>query len=104
MGLFNGLKRLFSGDEEGDKGIYIYVKLSRRGEVVRLRLQPGHDLNSDYESGGYTSHKSIIGPRTFERAEATFRFDGNYALIDSEITGGEVVDEAAWEASETPQA
>lgn len=100
MGLFNGLKKLFSGGEEGDKGIYVHVKLARSGEVVRLRLQPGHDLNRDYDSGGFTSHKTIIGPKSFERADAIFRFDGNYALVDGEIIGGEVVDEAVWADSE----
>ena len=102
MGLFDGIKKLFSGDDDGgDKGIYIYVKLAQSGEIVRLRLQPGHDLNHDFESGGYTSHKTIIGPKSFDRADARFRFDRNYGLIDTEIHGGEVVDEAEWADSES---
>lgn len=97
MGFVDQLKKLF-GSQPGrqpDQGLYIYVKLERTGEVVRLRLSPQHELNSD-EAGGYVSHKSIIGPRTFGRAEATFRFDERRALVDTEITGGTLATREEW--------
>ncbi len=104
MGLFGKLKDLLGGSgpgvQGGDAGLYLYVKLDRTGEVVRLRLEPQQELVPDYEAGGYFSHKSVVGPLTFARAEATFRFDDSRRLTGWDITGGELADEAAWEAQQ----
>lgn len=100
MGFFDRLKNLFGGEgQQGqDSGIYLYVKLNRTGEVVQLRLTPEHELVPDYEHGGYYTRKTIVGPRRFERAEATFTFDDSRQLTGADISGGELVDEAAWVA------
>ena len=98
------LKKLFGGfDSASDDGIYVYIRLRRRHEVVRLRLNPSADLNPDYESGQRISRKHIVGPRTYERAEAVLRFDDAYHLVDADIEGGELVDEAAWLAYQEGQ-
>ena len=99
IGIFNRLKNLFGGEgrQEPDTGIYLYVQLDRTGEVVQLRLTPEHELVPDYEHGGYFTRKTIVGPRRFERAEATFTFDDNRQLTGADISGGTLVDRAAWE-------
>lgn len=101
MGMFGRLRNLFGGGEgeqSADSGIYLYVRLDRTGEVVKLRLTPEHELVPDYEQGGYFTRKTIVGPRRFERAEATFTFDDSRELTGADISGGELVEEAAWEA------
>lgn len=99
MSFFDKLKNVFSGQER-DEGIYLYVKLDRSGEVVRLRLNPQHDMNRDSERGGYVSRKKIIGPRTYKQSEATFRFNDNYQLVEWDITDGELVAEEDWTAQQ----
>lgn len=106
MGFFDRLKGMFSGGDSGpaDNGIYLYVKLDRSGEIVRLRLDPQHELVPDYEGGsGYRTHKSVVGPRTFARAEAVFRFNSSRNLEGAEIDGGSLVDAADYEAQEAAQ-
>ena len=91
------LKKLFGGDEKkSESGILIYVRLDQSGEVVRLRLFSAQELNKNYEGEGYFCRKMIMGPKSFQRAEATFIFDEARRLVDAEIEGGTLVDEAAW--------
>jgi len=93
------LKGLFSGSPRNkpDSGLYLYVRLEKTGEIARLRLAPDHELNWDEEAGNFVSRKTIIGPLTFARADAEFRFDNAKTLISGEIDGGEIVTEEAWQ-------
>jgi hypothetical protein len=103
MGLF---KKMFGGkpDEQVDDGLYFYIKLERQGEIVRIRLNRASDLNRDYETGEYSCRKHIIGPKTYQKAEAYFAFDGNYRLLEWDIQGGELVREEDWEAQQMEEA
>lgn len=102
MGFFDRLKNALGGSSQPpqDDGIYLYVKLDRTGEIVKLRLTPQHELVPNYDQGGYFTRKSIVGPRKFERAEATFTFDESRQLVNADISGGALVDEAAWQAQQ----
>jgi hypothetical protein len=105
MGILDKLKGMLGGSGggsggTGDSGLYFYVKLKRGGEIVRLRIEPQYELVPDYDNGGYVTRKTIVGPLTYQRAEATFRFDENRSLADYDISGGELVDKAAWDAQE----
>jgi hypothetical protein len=100
MGIFGRFKDAFSGRERPpeDDGIYLYIRLERGGEVVRLRLSPQHELVPNYDEGGYYTRKTIVGPRTFQRAEATFQFNPQRELIAWEISGGDIASEEDWQA------
>ena len=99
MNFLKKIKNALSGPSDpGDKGIYLYIKLDRTGEVVRLRLTPEHELLPDYDEGGYYTHKSIVGPMTFSRAQAVFRFDQGKKLVSWDIDGGELVTAEDWES------
>jgi hypothetical protein len=96
------LKKLFGGQGSAsqDHGVYIYVKLARSGEIVRLRIDPAHELNLDEDGGGYISRKLIVGPRSYQRAEATFQFSESKHLLGAEVDGGEMTTEEEWLAQE----
>jgi hypothetical protein len=99
MGFFDSLKKLFSSTgQPPDRGRYYYVKLDKSGEIVRIRLDPQHDLAPQYGKGTYTSHKAIIGPETLARAEAVFTFDENRQFVEADISGGSLTDEEAYQA------
>ena len=86
----------------GDKGFFVYVRISRSGEVVRLRLRPGYDISQD-DSGRPFTRKLIIGQRSFDRCEAVIYFDKNYQVADSEFEGGELVSESEWNTQQSQQ-
>jgi hypothetical protein len=96
------LKKLFGGQGSAaqDHGVYVYVKLARSGEIVRLRIDPAHELNLDEDTGGYISRKLIVGPRSYQRAEAAFQFNEAKHLLDADIDGGEMTTEEEWRAQE----
>ena len=97
MGFLKKLKDgLSGGGQHRDSGLYFYVHLTRSGEIVQLRLIPGQELVPDYNSDTYFAHKTVIGPRSFERAEATFYFDGQRRFDHADIAGGELADEATF--------
>jgi len=95
------LKNLFGGGSEknsGDSGIYLYVILDISGEIVKIRLDPAHELNVDYEQGlGYFSKKYIVGPKSYRRAEATFHFNDDKSFLGADIDGGELSSAEAYD-------
>ncbi len=98
------LKNLFGGgdrQERADSGVYVYVRLDRSGEIVQLRLNPQHEFVPDDAQGGYKTYKTIVGPRSFARAEAVFHFDEGRHLTGADIDGGELADESAWQAQQS---
>ncbi len=101
MGLINKIASALQGgrntdDTPEDRGIYLYVKLDKGGEIVRLRLDPQHDLAPDYKKGTYFSNKTIIGPRSIEKAEAVFYFNEKREFESADIAGGSLSDKEAF--------
>lgn len=95
------LKRLFGGGggSRGDKdALYIYVRSDRTGEVIRVRIHLYNDLSLSEDGDGYYVRKVIVGEKSFDRIEAQLTFDNKRQLSGSQIYGGELVDEAAYEA------
>lgn len=93
------LKKLFGGQSgRGDSdGIFVYVRSSRTGEVIRVRLHKYNDLTASDDFMSYHVNKTIMGEKSFDRIEAEFEFDKNRQLVNSNITGGTLVDEDAYE-------
>ncbi len=100
------LKRIFSGadaDQSADRdGLYYYVKASRTGEVIQVRLNRANDLSLT-DDGNYFARKLIVGQRSFDRIEAEFFFDRNRRLISADMTGGELVEKADYDAYQAQQ-
>jgi hypothetical protein len=93
MGFFDTLKKAFSAGGDRDVGMYFYVKLDKSGEIVKIRLDPRQDLAPEYGKGTYRSRKTITGPESLQKAEATFLFDENRSFQNADITGGSLVSE-----------
>lgn len=94
------VEMLTPSSSPGDDGLYVYIKIRRTGEIVSLRLHKGNDISQDDE-GRFFVRKLIMGQRSFDKVEATLYFDSNYHVIDSEMSGGEVVDKAAFDAQQS---
>jgi len=96
------LKKLLGGGARGEAGdaygLYFYIRSKQTGEVLRLRLHRGNDLSPNDNYDGFFVHKVLVGTRSFDRIEADLSFDKHYKLIDSTISGGELVDRAAYDA------
>lgn len=98
MGL---LRRLFGvrGASRGDPdGLYFYIRARRTGEVIRVRLHRHNDLSQSEDMAGYFARKVVVGQKSFDRLEAEFHFDKDRRFLSADITGGELVDRADYEA------
>ena len=106
--LARALERLFAGDGDQPplcamRTFPITVRCARCGEVVRLRIDRDHELQSVYtpeaEEGDepieYILRKEIVGDRCQNLIRFTIHFDCDHGLISSEIEGGEFMDEPA---------
>lgn len=98
MGLLNKIKTALLGSADGEikdkDGIYIYVKCSKCGAPVRVRIDKYHDLQRDEDSGGFILHKEIMDGTCFQLMYATVHFDLNRHITEQEIDGGEFI---TWE-------
>src|SRR5258706_7516841 len=79
-----------STDQAGDRGLYYYIRCSRCGEIIRLRINPMADLSIE-DDGTRFVRKVIVGKRCYNRIEGEFRYNSGRKLINSEISGGELV-------------
>ena len=99
------LKRLFSGGSKSpyiDKtGLYVYAKCDNCGTIVRVRADKQHDLNR--EGDGFSWHKTIVDSKCFRRMQATVQFNSSYQITNYELSGGMLVDEAAYQESLKPE-
>ncbi len=104
--LARALERLFSG--HGDqppvcalRAFPIAVRCARCGEVIHLRIDRDHELQSVYapdaaegdEPVEYVLRKEIVGDLCQNLIRFTVHFDCDHGLISSEIEGGEFLDE-----------
>jgi hypothetical protein len=97
------LKALFGGGGSGNSGagegaIWLYVRPKGCDEVVRVRLHLSNDVSPNDDYSGYFAHKVIRGEKCRQNVEIDLHFSGNRQLTDSQITGGEFTDQAAYNA------
>ncbi|MCC6804113.1 MAG: hypothetical protein IT319_14620 [Anaerolineae bacterium] len=100
------LKRLFGGVGGGDDsaGLYYYIRLKGSDEVVRVRINRNNDLSLADDGKTFWVHKMVMGTKGFQRAEVDLYFNQNRQLSSSEISGGDLVTAAEYEAWVASQA
>ncbi len=117
MGLVDTLKSVLGlgggGGSRPDRGLYWYVRCNRCQDVVRVRISMANEVSelSDEpdEDGGeiaatnpkarYAINKGVVDSKCFRPMRLTILFDGSKREIESSVQGGEISDEAAWEAA-----
>lgn len=103
------LRRLFGGGAKpaGDHALHLYVKCSRCGSAVHVRVDLYNDLSSDYgdtDAEGYTLFKEIMDDRCFRLMRATIQFDARRNETSREVEGGTFISEAEYEESRAARA
>jgi hypothetical protein len=97
----NFLRKLFGGgaDRGGDKeGMYFYVRSQRSGEVIQVRLHRFNDLSLTEDGRGYYVRKLATGSRGYDQVELELHFDQKRNFLSANITGGDLVERADYEA------
>ena len=100
-----------SGGGESDPGQWHYVQCQTCGEIVPVRVDPLHDLVQEFESAGdavsgYSLHKEVMGrggmpgKPCFRLLRLDGEFDERRRLLFLNVSGGDLVDAAAYEAQQ----
>lgn len=100
MGLF---KKLFGGKEKpyvDENGIYFYARCQHCGTIVRVRADRRNDFSR--EEDGYVWHKTIVDNKCFRRMQAVVNLNRKFEVSGAELSGGEFVTEAEYNAWLTP--
>ena len=104
MGFLKKLSQLLAGSEEPNIHRE-YVRCSRCGEKIAVRVNLGNELTPqlDEGEGAYYVRKGVIGSgetRCFQTTEVELYFDPNRQLVSRYITGGEFITREEFEADE----
>ncbi len=97
--VFDKIRGIFSGDakkgsprrQRDREGLYFHVKCGKCGTPVRVRGDKRHDLQRDYDRGGYTLNKDVLDSQCYNLFHFTVRLDENYNVVEREIEGGEFI-------------
>ena len=96
------LKKIFGGGDKkpseyvDTRGVYFYVRCHNCGTVTRVRADKEYDLIR--QGNGYVWHKTIVDNRCFRNMPTVVVLDGDFDVVNAEISGGEYVTEDDYEA------
>lgn len=108
MGLLKQIASLFGGGEEKEGNIHReYVRCSRCGETIAVRVNLESELSPQYESteGAYYVRKGVFGSgktRCFQMIEVELYFDTERNLVSRYVSGGEFITKEEFEAHKEP--
>jgi hypothetical protein len=82
-----------------------YVRCSRCGEAIPVRVDLRHELTPRYGQGegAYFVRKGVIGSgetRCFQTVEVRLSFDAQKRLVSREISGGAFMTQEGFEAGD----
>jgi hypothetical protein len=88
--------------QAGHTAVWRYVRCSRCGEAIRVRVDRRYDLASEWRDPGepgpaHTMHKDIVGERCFQRISVDVGFDTGFKIVEQHIRGGEFLTEEAYQ-------
>lgn len=91
-----------SGSSGDPNGLYFYVQPNGCEEIVRVRVDKANDLSQD-DDGKLFVKKYARGTKCRQGVDLMLYFDGSRKMVNSELTGGVLVNEAAYQAWQAGQ-
>ncbi|MGD8997851.1 MAG: hypothetical protein PVH80_07055 [Anaerolineae bacterium] len=107
MGFLDRITSALFGGGEGQADVHWeYVRCSRCGERISVRVDLRHELTPQYGEGegAYFVRKGVIGSgdtRCFQTVEVRLTFDAQKQLVSREISGGTFITREDFEAADT---
>lgn len=105
--VLRALLNLFKGGstDAEDGGYYYFVRCSKCGEAIRVRVDRANDLAQEFEDGGdhpsgYAATKGVVGKRCFRTMSLTIRYDRGRRETSRSVDGAEFISREEYEASQ----
>jgi phage terminase large subunit GpA-like protein len=103
MGFFKKLSSMFSSAGPQDDSFYwFYVRCNRCGEKLRARVDFRNQVTPEYgnndKATGFYCRKVLMGEGPcFQQIEVKLKFNARHKLVDSQISGGEMISKEEFE-------
>jgi hypothetical protein len=94
------LRKLFGGggQRQDPSNYYLYVRPKMCKEIVRVRVNLTNDPSVNDDESGYILRKTASATRCPFQAEITLHLNKGRDVVDREITNGEFVTQADYDA------
>jgi len=87
-----------TGDPDG---LWFHFRCSRCGSPVRVRANRRNDLSRDEEGpGALLWRKDVMDNKCFQLMHAEIWLDASYDVVDSTVTGGQLITAEEYEAAQ----
>jgi hypothetical protein len=84
------VKELLAPPADADKdALWLYVRCSRCGTPLAVRVDARNELSADYEHGGYVLSKEMMDSKCFTLMRAQVRFDAQRRVVEQSVEKGE---------------
>lgn len=96
------LKKLFGGGKatsDDASAMFLYLKGKKCGAITRLRIDMRNDLSLN-DDDQYYVRKVAVDNKCYGQVEVELWFDANKREVNRQITGGTLVSEEEWQASQ----
>lgn len=98
MAFLDQLKSFFNQQPSADpNALWLYVRCSRCGTPLAVRVDLRNELNADYEHGGYTLYKEMMDSTCFSLMHAQVRFDDQRKVIEQSVEKGKLMTREEYE-------
>jgi hypothetical protein len=81
---------------DGSHALLYYVKGYKCGAITRVRIDTRNELSRN-EDDQFFVRKVIVDSRCYGQVEIQLLFDARYREVERHISGGEFVDQDAWD-------
>jgi phage terminase large subunit GpA-like protein len=107
MSFLDKLRQIFGGGGSGSgasasdsTGLWFHFRCRRCGETVRIRVDRRNDLNREDDGpGALVLRKEVMDDSCFQLIHAEIWLDNSYNVVSSDVSGGELITEEAYQAA-----
>lgn len=92
MGILDRVKSVFVPNAAADpNALWLYVRCSRCGTPLAVRVDTRNELSADYERDGYVLHKEMTDNKCFTLMHAELHFDARRNVTERKVDKGEFI-------------
>lgn len=104
MCILDSVKSIFAPSAAADpNALWLYVRCSRCGTPLAVRVDTRNELSADYERDGYVLHKEMTDNKCFTLMHAELHFDQRRNVTERKVDKGEFITRQEYEASSKSQ-
>ncbi len=99
MGILDSVKSILTPSAADDpNALWLYVRCSRCGTPLAVRVDTRNELSADYEREGYVLHKEMMDDKCFTLMHAELHFDQRRNVKEKKVDQGTFITREEYQA------